>query len=445
MTDEAAVGGSGSGSIIWYTLFVLTFLNLFSYVDRILIGLMVGPLKATFGMSDTDIGALQGLAFGVSYTIAVLPIGRWVDVGNRTRIIALGGFIFSMSAIGSGLSQNYWELFISRVGVGIGEAAMIPAAWSLIADRVPKERLSSALSIYTVGAFIGIGTAYIVGGTVVGWTLHRPSMTLPFLGELRSWQLAFIISGMPGLLAALWVLTLPEPARKGVVDRTKPELRQVYRHLVDNWRVFLPLFAGFSLITLCIHATNSWTAAFLARVHHLPAQMTGLYLGLLTFVFAIGGIISSGRISDRLFRKGHLDAPVLTATILASLAWLPGWLGPLMPNLGLNLLAFGLREGMVVAIYPLAAASIQLVTPNRLRGQVIAIYMFTISLIGLGLGPTIVGFMSEEIFPGETGIRYSLAWTVGVCLPVAAVLFACTRRPYGELRAAADYEPSIGH
>ena len=197
-----------------YLILVLTFANIFSYIDRIVLNLMVAPLREAFGLTDTGISLLQGAAFGLFYTLAALPIGRLVDHWERRRIIAIGGAVFSLGTVACGMAQSYGQLFAARVAVGAGEASLAPAAYSMLADSAPKERLAGAMGIYTMGAFVGIGLAYVLGGAVVQWALHAGPQQVPILGTVAPWQMAFLIAGFPGLLAALWVLFLPEPIRR---------------------------------------------------------------------------------------------------------------------------------------------------------------------------------------------------------------------------------------
>jgi MFS family permease len=427
-----------------YLILVLTVANVFSYVDRIILNLMIGPIKQSFQISDTQVSLLQGLAFGVFYTIAALPIGRLVDYWDRRLIISLGGAVFSACTIACGLAQSFWQLFFARVGVGAGEASLGPAAYSLMADTYPKDKLSGAMGVYTMGAFVGIGLAYVFGGLVVQWALHAGTLSLPLLGAVEPWQTAFIAAGAPGLLVALWVLTLKEPARKGVAPgapgaKLKPlPMREVLAHLGGRAGLYVPLFGGFCLITLSAYANTSWTPAFLGRVHGMNAGETGLTLGVLVLLFGTTGALAGGRVADWLARRGRPDAPVIAAMIGVGLAWLPGVIAPLAPTREGAIVALGVREFFAVFPFPLAAAAIQMVTPNQLRGQTTAVYFFAINMVGLGLGPTVTALLSDHVFTGTEGVRYSLAWVSGVAAPLALILLALARAPYRRAAAESD-------
>ena len=199
----------------WLTLFVLMTAQTSSFVDRMIMGLLVGPIRQTFDISDTQFSLLAGLAFAVFYSTMGLPIAWVADRFNRTRLIAAGIALWSVATALCGMAQSFWSLFAARVAVGVGETALGPAAYSLIADSFPKARLARALSIFTLGVTLGSGIAYIVGGQVVAAVQSLGAIHVPVLGQVHAWQAVFLIVGLPGLVIALMVLALPEPPRRG--------------------------------------------------------------------------------------------------------------------------------------------------------------------------------------------------------------------------------------
>ena len=190
----------------WYTVGLLFVAYTFSFVDRFILTLLIEPIKQDFNLSDTGVSLLVGFAFVIFYTFLGIPIGRLADRVNRRNLIVAGITLWSCMTALCGMARGFGSLFVARVGVGVGEAALSPAAYSMIADLFPPKKLGRALSVYTAGAFVGVGLALIVGGLIVQSVISSPDITLPIIGEGRSWQIPFFIVGLPGLLQRLCTL-----------------------------------------------------------------------------------------------------------------------------------------------------------------------------------------------------------------------------------------------
>ena len=421
-----------SSRLAWSALAILAFANILSYLDRIVINLLVEPIQADLGISDTQFGLLQGVAFGLFYTAMALPIGRLVDSGPRKPIIAIGVAVFSLFTLLSGLARNFTLLFIARVGVGAGEASVVPTAYSIISDMFPPERLGRAMSVFTMTAFIGIGLAYIAGGfaiaAVAAW--DAPG----FIGELEPWRRTFVLVAIPGLLVAVLLLALKEPERRGGKDRPKAPLREVGAHLAGQRRALILVFAGFSMITMSGYASTVWTPALFIRAYGWSAGEIGVAYGALYLLLGPAGALLAGWWCDRMTARGVTEAPLKVAAWGYLGTGLFGGLAPLMPTGELALAMFAPAMLMSTMPYPMAGTAIQLVTPNRMRGQVSALYMLVINLVGLGAGPLIVGIFNDALFTGPSGVRYSLAWVNALAAPVAFALLLLAFRPYRELR-----------
>ena len=219
---EAAAGSDSSAYpsafAAWYSVAVLMLIYIFSFIDRTTISLIVEPMKRDLHISDTQMGLLQGSAFALLYTFLGLPIARLSDRHSRRAIIAGGVFIWSIMATLCGLARTALQLFVARIGVGVGEAALSPAAYSIITDSFPRSKLGSAFSVYNIGITIGAGVAFLVGGIVVAAVSHAgATYTLPLLGDVRAWQMVFIVTGAPGIVLPLLLLTFREPARRGIL------------------------------------------------------------------------------------------------------------------------------------------------------------------------------------------------------------------------------------
>src|SRR6185437_13950526 len=220
----------------WYATGVLMLAYVFSYLDRQILYLMVGPIRRDLHITDFEFSLLSGAAFGIFYTFMGLPIGWLADRVNRKKLIAVGVTAWSIMTILCGVAQSYGLLFLARIGVGVGEATLSPAAYSFLSDSFDKVRLPRAMSMYGLGLFIGAGLALIVGGEIIGAVDKWGDVSIPVLGTLRSWHLVFVMVGVPGLVVALWVSTLREPVRTGVGHTVKGEfpLAQVWRFIADK-------------------------------------------------------------------------------------------------------------------------------------------------------------------------------------------------------------------
>lgn len=422
-----------SPRLAWTAVAILAFANVLSYLDRIVINLLVEPIQQDLAISDTQFGLLQGVAFGLFYTAMALPIGRMVDSGPRKRIIATGVLVFSLFTLLSGFARSFAQLFIARVGVGAGEASVVPTAYSIISDMFPPEKLGRAMSVFTMTAFVGIGLAYIAGGAVIA------AMALwdapGFIAPLAPWRRTFLLVALPGLvIVPMLLILLREPARRGTATGRKVPVREVAAHLFGQRRALAFLFAGFSMITLSGYASTVWTPALFIRTYGWSAAEIGMAYGLLYLVLGPAGALLAGALCDRMTARGVLDAPLRVAALGYIGTGLFGGIAPLMPSGELALAMFAPAMLMSTMPFPMAGTAIQLVTPNALRGQVSALYMLVINLVGLGLGPLIVGLFNDLVFTGPSGVRYSLASVNAACAPLAFILLVAGFGPYRRLR-----------
>lgn len=425
-------GGPGSAgdsdypapAVAWYGVGVLMVAYTVSFIDRYVIALLIQPIKQDLALTDTQIGLLSGLAFAIFYTTLGIPIGRLADRFDRRRIISIGIFAWSLMTAACGLAHGFWQLFAARVGVGVGEAALSPAAFSLIADSFSADRLGRALSVYSVGAYLGSGLAFVIGGAVIQFVTHTPAVSLPMIGTVSAWQLTFIYVGAPGLLVSLWIFTIAEPGRRnkgGAGASDGIPVSQVIQFIATSWRAYGAHFLGFSLLALVFNAVVIWSPAFLGRVHGLSSSTAGYSLGLIIAVFGSSGIVAGGWLADELGNRGYTDATMRTG-IIAAVGLTPFViLLPYMPNASLTLMLYAPLMFLSSFGFGAAAAALQLITPNEMRGQISAIYLFMINLIGIGLGPFLTGWVTDALFADEAAVGFSIALVAGISAPVAAL------------------------
>jgi len=418
-----------SGSYAWYVVGILTLAYVVSFIDRQILSLLVGPIQADMEISDKQMGLLMGLTFAVFYTLFGIPLGRLADTGNRRNIIAAGIFLWSLMTAGCGLTRQFWQLALMRVGVGVGEAALSPSAYSLIADYFPPQRRSTAMSVYTIGIYVGSGLAFILGGIVIEFSKSQENFVLPLYGSIRSWQLVFLIVGLPGLLVALLLFSIREPIRQGArrptassSPATTATMTEVWAYLRDNRGTFLCLNLGIAMITLNAYGMTGWVPTMFMRRHHWSPVNTGLIFGLIVAASGTLGLLTGGWLADRLSGQGRTDANMRVAA-LAAFGFLPfGLAFPLVASA--NWSAVLVAPALFFSSIPfgVAPAAIQRMMPNAMRAQATAVYLFVINLIGMGLGPTVVATLTEDVFHDKNAVHYSLAIVGGITQAVAGIL-----------------------
>jgi MFS family permease len=341
--------------------------------------------------------------------------------------------------MGSGLARSYAQLFLTRIGVAVGEASLTPAGFSMLSDLFPPVRLGKPVGAYLMSSPVGQGFAFMGGGLLLQWLTTSPLLASGPLSGFSAWQAAFVIVGFPGLLLVPAFLLFREPARRGEEGAAAPPPLPV-REVIDIVRArgaaLGLMFAGFAMVPVVSYAFGIWTPALFQRVYGWNPAQVGVGFGLVQLIFGTGGAYFGGWLNDRIALRGHLDAPLKVAAFGFIGCGFFGALAPLMPSapLALTLLAPAIFLSNIP--YACAGTALQLIVPNRARGQVSAMYITMTTLIGLGVGPLIVGLMTDRLFPEPTGIRYSMAIVVGVAAPVLTVLLLAARRPYRALRAA---------
>ena len=435
VTAREAPARETSSGFAWYVVIILTACYTLSFIDLQILGLLVGPIKRDLGISDTRVGLLQGLAFSVFYTLLGLPLGRVADTRNRRNLIGISVLLWSLFTGLCSLARSFWSLILTRVGVGFGEAGLSPAAYSMFADMFPKERLGVALSIFYMGVFLGQSLALLVGGTTVDAVSHMSSITLPLLGTMAPWRITFLIAAAPGIPFALLVYTLREPLRRGLLQAgggssSKLSPRATLREVGVRWSSVAGISGGMICQAICNYGFMAWAPTFFARTHHWAPGQTGRALGLIIATFGCLGMYVGGRLSDGWLKKGRLDAPLRVGVpsaigtgILFPLAFLSHnatvTLALICPALFLLALPMGT-----------AAAALQMIFPNQVRGQVSAFYLFCLNLGGLSLGPLMPGVLNDYVFHSEAAIGTSIAITIGAGAVLMLIAFASTQRPY---------------
>jgi MFS family permease len=388
-------------------------------------------VRRDLNISDTQMSLLIGLGFALFYTFFGLPLARVADARSRRGLIASGFGVWSLFSAGCGLARTFTQMLVMRMGVGVGEASLSPAAFSLITDYFPPAQRATAHGVYGMGIYIGAGVASILGGFVIQWASGRPEWVVPLLGSIRSWQLVFFVIGLPGLLFALLMFTVTEPIRRGAQTGAKSvPLSELGAFIWKNRATLSCHNIGLAMMFLSTYSTAAWIPSFFVRHHHWSAAQTGKIYGLLMAVFGSLGIACGGWLADWLGKRGYRDA-CLRVALLAAVFWIPTGVGYLLmpdPKWAMALVAptlFILASPMGVG-----PAALMRMTPARMRGQVSALYLFVGNLIGLGLGPTAVAFFTDYIFHDDNRVGSSLLAVTLSAHVIAIVLLWVGLKPY---------------
>jgi predicted MFS family arabinose efflux permease len=396
-------------------LIVLLLTYMMSFIDRTALGVLQEPIKREFGLSDWQLGLLGGPAFAILYALTSVPVARLAERYNRSWIIGSCLLLWSIMTLCCGLAQSYAQLLFARIGVSIGEAGGNPASHSLIADFFPPRRRARALAVYTLGAPAGA----FLGATLAGWLTH-----------LWDWRTAFLALGLGGIVLVLPVLVLIPPVTRGrfeaTVAATPPTTRAVLRTLVGNaaFRQFAP---GAALVVLVGYAVAAFLPSFFIRVHHLGLAEVGLLAGLINGGAAALGTLLGGFAADGLGKRdvriyGWLPAG---AMLIATPCFVAGFmLDGLLPATLLLMIA---TAGIYTYIAP-TFAQLQSMVSTRMRATAASVLFLIINLVGLGIGPPLVGLIADRrgIAAGLSCVSLLLVWAsfhlwrAGICLQRAA-------------------------
>lgn len=426
----------------WYVASLLTVAYAIAILDRVSIALLIEPLEASLHLSDTQFGLLQGLAFSIVYSVLGLPIGLICDRSRRVVILFAGLVVWSLATVGCSLASNFHELFLARMMVGVGEAALVPVATSLIADYFAPQMRPRAYGLFVTGSSLGTAGAMALSGLFLRWAEDLITGVPAIFGAMEPWQIVFILCGSPGLvLAAILIVTVREPARKGASElATKISLKPVLALFRKQPAAFGCFTLGTVLNLVCVYAIVGWFPALFIRVHGWSASYTGYALGAVGLPISIFAALNSGWVISWLQQRGHRDAPVLAAIGCGiSMATL-GTAACLIPDATGALIAYGANALFVNWNISAVYSGFSAITPNRLRGQIMAIQTICSGLIALTAGNFFVGFFSDTVFNSETGISRALALVFFACGLSAVLVLAAGRRGFRDAitRAAAD-------
>jgi len=413
----------------YYALLVIILATMLNFLDAQVFGMMAQRIKVDFKLTDEQLGFLIGPANVIFYVLVGIPMARLVDIYPR-KIVLAGGIaaIGGITALG-GLAQSFGQLFSSRMLVGAGGSAHAPGAYSMLSDYFPPAKLPRAIGFLQIGFIGGNALGIFLGGQLVSLAAAWPISHWMGL-TVHGWQWVLMMVGAPGLLISALLLLVQEPARQGVTAQGKPlPVRAVLHEIRARKAIYLPLFIGLACSATQAIGMLPWRAPFLIRTYGWNEAQIGRWLG---FMFLASSLIGAalGTLFVEWLSKRHKDANVRASAILFAIAAPFEIMAPLMPTGGLALMCLGVAGACGIASAVPQNAAIQRVTPNEMRGQVTAVYLFMFIVFG-ALGSQLIGTVTQRVFRADADLWKSVVLTASILMPLAAFAISRGIRPYG--------------
>ncbi|HKQ52923.1 MAG TPA: MFS transporter [Pyrinomonadaceae bacterium] len=402
-------GGPGAQTpgYSWYALLLLTLVNVLNFVDRTLIYLLFTPIKTEMSLSDTQLGLLA-TSFSILFMLLGLPFGHLADRVSRKKLIAAGLAVWSLFSGLTGFAHDFWGIFLCRAMVGVGEATLGPAAFSLISDYFPPRVRATVQAIYSSGIALGAGLAFLVGGP---------------LAKSFGWRASFYLLSFPGLLVAVLVLLLKERPR-GQTESAVP----VYGR--DDWKVLFTsrplvyLYLGFALFALAANSISIWVTTFFVRLHNFDLVFMGLWGGIISIVAGVPGTVVGGYLADRLRRRARGGRMYFGAS--AALLAVPFWLALLFSDkLWMLLAANVVLLALSLIWFGPATAEVHEIAGPKLRGLGIGIFIFAVNVASFVVGALLIGKLNDLLgaTANPAAMRYALLVSPLACLLSALLLW----------------------
>lgn len=422
MNEESGRRGPGLGD--WLIVFLLAGAAIFSFVDRFVLSLLTEPIKQSLALSDVQLGLLHGVAFGLFFAAMGLPLGWLADRWSRKGTIIGGITVWSLATACCGFATSFTQLMAGRIGVGAGEAALVPSSYAIIHDRFSRGRLNLALAVFQIGGLVGAGLAMLTAGIVYAYFAAGRGAWIPFVADLQPWQQTFIVAALPGIFFVIAFLLMKETRR--LPGERSNEGIAVADNPLARFGVYALLFIGMAGVIACSYALMNWVPTILARELHWAPKKVGLFYGLTLLVVAPAGVLSGGLITDALHRRGKPDSQIIVPLATACVA---------VPLFALFALASGAAQLLILAAclhyvlgLPLGVvpALIQRITPVDRRSRISAVYVLCCNVFGLGAGPVVIGWLSG-LGTGSDALRTAVAVTGGTAALMGAILLSRLR------------------
>ncbi len=427
----------------YFLLVLLTCAYILSFIDRHVMAVLVEPIQADFAINDTQFALLNGLAFSLLYTSLAIPIAVLADRRSRKNIISIGVAFWSAMTFVCGLTTGFFTLFLARMGVGVGEAALSPPAHSLLSDYFSKKNLPSVMAIFTLGIPVGIGASFSIGGWAYGYFTEIGGLTLPLLGFIKPWQLTLMLVSLPGFVIGLLIFLMQEPKRHNVLKLSGQSgggevqgFKQAVVYLRANKGVYFNVFLGVACVSLVAYSHMMWFIEHMHRSLDIPVVNITPTYGSINLVFGIAGTLLGAALAKGLSVRGHQDAGLKTTLFFIVLMFMPYLASTLSTDTQWVFIWVAICTLCFNGYFGLAIAALQLSTPNQFRAQTSALLIFAANVSGLMIGPVLVGFLSDSVFTGSRSLGFALASIAVLFIPLAGFLLFSSLQAYRGLLCA---------
>jgi len=424
----------------WYVVLLLAALYIISYVDRLILALLVEPIKADLGITDVQMGLLIGPAFAILFSVIGLPVAWLIDRKNRKVLLAVGIALWSISTLLAGYATSFAMLFVLRMGLAIGESVLSPAAISMIGDMFPRDRRAAPSSVFIAAGTTGVMLAYVVGAAALDLAESGALSALPLIGNLPGWRLTLVLIALPGLvLAPIVLLTVREPAR-GAMEETDPAQSPatsaagpqqfgIFPSKGEAIRFYACFFIGNAILGLMLYGSLAWYPTHLVRSQNISASEAGY---IFSTALALGVVLTMAipTLSQRIARAGRRDLLMFIPLVTIPIGLVLFVAALMQHSLMIASILIAIGFSLLSAINALPSITVPLTAPPRMRGRLVAMVQFCNNIISLSLGAYLIALIAGKVFPGPNGLGQALL-VVALCAgPVAWILFFCAWRPY---------------
>jgi MFS family permease len=407
----------------WAFIFILFIASIVSVIDRSVLNIVIDPIKADIRITDVQISLLQGLAFGLFYAAVGIPLGLCADRYSRRWLIMIGMTLWGVATIAGGLAHTFGGLFLSRILVGLGEAALGPAAISLIADLFPPEKRGRPISFFLMGQSLALGLSISAAGFILQASGAGRFHSLPLLSTLAPWRVVFVLFGCAALVVIALMFTTREPVRRGAAHSGHmwSQIKTCVAYMVRNRAIFIPFYLGFSLYFAAAYGAGAWTPTMLMRGFGATGAQLAKWLGPLSLAFGVAGPLFAGFVADRKSQRTTYDAR-LRVLAIAPLAALPSVFAVFAPGMAPAMVLVASIGAVSVFIGTVAFAALQSMVPNTMRGVAIALTGLVNTILGAALGPLLVAELTQHVFHNPALVGYSI---VSFCVPAILLGSGC--------------------